>query len=57
VLTLVPSAGGTTINGRDTKRVVIPVTVLGTQDGKWDRNAWKTDAFFGNPLAGFTPPQ
>ena len=45
------------INGRDTKRVVIPVTVLGTQDGKWDRNAWKTDAFFGNPLTGFTPPQ
>lgn len=44
------------INGRDTKRVVIPVTVLGTQDGKWDRNAWKTDAFFGNPLTGFTVP-
>ena len=45
------------VNGRDTKRVVIPVTVLGTQDGKWDRNAWKTDAFFGNPLTGFTVPQ
>ena len=45
------------INGRDTKRVVIPVTVLGTQDGKWDRNAWKTEAFFGNPLNGFSPPQ
>jgi len=43
-------------NGRDTKRVLIPVMVTGTQDGKWDRNAWKTDAFFGNPLTGFTAP-
>lgn len=39
-------------------RQVIPVMVLGNQDGKWDRNAWKTDAFFGNPLKGFAgPPQ
>lgn len=44
-------------NGRNTSRRVIPVTILGTQDGKWDRTAWKTDAFFGNPLKGFTPPQ
>lgn len=33
---------------------VIPVTILGTQDGQIDRNAWKTGAFYGNPLAGFT---
>lgn len=38
-------------------RQVIPVRVLGNQDGNWDRNAWKTDAFFGNPLTGFTVPQ
>lgn len=44
------------INGRDQKRIVIPVTVLGTQDGKWDRNAWRTDAFFGNPLSGLSVP-
>jgi hypothetical protein len=37
--------------------VVVPVTVIGDQDGTWDRAAWKTDAFYGNPLSGFTPPQ
>lgn len=36
-------------------RVIVPVTVLGEQDGQWDRAAWKTDAFYGNPLNGFTP--
>ena len=36
-------------------RVVVPVAVLGEQDGRWDRAAWKTDAFYGNPLNGFTP--
>lgn len=38
-------------------RVIIPVMIIGEQDGKWDRAAWKTDAFYGNPLSGFTPPQ
>jgi hypothetical protein len=38
-------------------RVIVPVMILGEQDGKWDRTAWKTDAFYGNPLTGFTPPQ
>jgi hypothetical protein len=37
--------------------VIVPVTIIGDQDGTWDRAAWKTDAFYGNPLTGFTPPQ
>jgi hypothetical protein len=38
-------------------RVIIPVTILGDQDGAWDKAAWRTDAFYGNPLTGFTAPQ
>lgn len=34
--------------------VVVPVSVLGTADGAWNKLAWKTEAFYGNPLAGFT---
>ena len=37
-----------------TKHVIVPVQIIGDQDGPWDRNAWKTDAFYGNPLTGFT---
>jgi hypothetical protein len=38
--------------------VVVPVAILDDQDGPWDKNAWKTDALYGNPLAGFSwPPQ
>jgi hypothetical protein len=37
-------------------RGITPVAVLGDQDGAWDKTAWKTDAFYGNPLTGFTPP-
>jgi hypothetical protein len=40
--------------GRD--RVIVPVQILGDQDGVWDRTAWKTEAFYGNPLTGFTAP-
>ena len=40
--------------GRD--RVIVPVQVLGDSDGPWDKNAWKTEAFYGNPLTGFTAP-
>ena len=36
------------------KRIIVPVTVLGDSDGPWDKTAWKTDAFYGNPLSGFT---
>lgn len=35
-------------------RYIVPVQIIGDQDGPWDRNAWKTDAFYGNPLTGFT---
>ena len=35
-------------------RVIVPVQIIGDQDGRWDRAAWKTDAFYGNPLKGFT---
>jgi hypothetical protein len=32
-------------------KVIIPVTVMG--DEKWNKTAWKTEAFYGNPLTGF----
>ena len=35
-------------------RVIVPVQIIGDQDGMWDRMAWKTEAFYGNPLTGFT---
>jgi len=34
--------------------VIVPVQVIGDQDGMWNKTAWKTDAFYGNPLTGFT---
>ncbi|MDQ1559055.1 MAG: hypothetical protein QOD32_2115 [Pyrinomonadaceae bacterium] len=38
--------------------IFVPVLVVGDLDGVWDRNAWKTDAFYGHALKGFTwPPQ
>jgi hypothetical protein len=37
----------------DIRRMIVPVKILGDQDGNWDKNAWKTDAFYGNPLVGF----
>jgi hypothetical protein len=43
-------------NNLGTLRVVVPVQILGDQDGQLDRNAFKTDAFFGNPLNGFVAP-
>lgn len=36
---------------------IIPVQILGDQDGKWDKKAWQTEAFYGNPLQGFQGPQ
>ena len=35
--------------------VLIPVKVSGTLD-KWTPAAWKTEAFFGNPVTGFVAP-
>lgn len=44
-------------NALGSRRAIVPVQILGTQDGTaWDRTAWKTEAFYGNPLAGFTAP-
>nr|ART36717.1 D602 [uncultured bacterium] len=37
------------------RRVIVPVMIIGDQDGPWDKSAWRTDAFYGNPLTGFTP--
>ena len=39
------------------RRVIVPVTIIGDQDGPWDKNAWRTDAFYGHPLTGFSPAQ
>jgi hypothetical protein len=36
-------------------RVIVPVTIIGDQDGIWNKTAWQTDGFYGNPLKGFTP--
>jgi hypothetical protein len=36
-------------------KVVVPVKVLGNLE-KWNASAWKTDAFYGNPLSGFAAP-
>jgi hypothetical protein len=43
-------------NGLKTYRVILPVRVMGTTD-KWNPTRWKTEAFYGNPLTGFPPPQ
>jgi hypothetical protein len=43
-------------NHLGTKRVLVPVKVLGTGDGAYNKAAWQTDAFYGNPLTGFTAP-
>ncbi len=36
-------------------KVIIPVTVLPNAE-KWNPTAWKTEAFYGNPMTGFTIP-
>ena len=48
--------GIATSNKLGNDRVIVPVQVMGDSDGQWDKNAWKTDAFYGNPLTGFTGP-
>ena len=37
-------------------KVIIPVNVVGDLPRPWNNQAWKTDAFYGNPLTGFTVP-
>jgi len=48
--------GIATANKVGSNRVIVPVQVLGDSDGTWSKNSWKTDAFYGNPLTGFTAP-
>jgi hypothetical protein len=48
--------GNAQTNGLGSERVVIPVQIVGDQDGAWDKDAWRTKAFFGNSLSGFQSP-
>lgn len=45
--------GIATANKLGSDRIIVPVKVIGDQ-GPWDKLAWKTGAFYGNPLTGFT---
>lgn len=47
--------GIATANKLGSDRVIVLVQIIGDQDGQWNRAAWKTEAFYGNPLTGFTP--
>ena len=47
--------GIATANKLGSDRVIVAVQIIGDQDGQWNRAAWKTEAFYGNPLTGFTP--
>jgi hypothetical protein len=46
--------GIATANKLGSDIVIVPVQIIGDQDGVWNKTAWKTDAFYGNPLTGFT---
>jgi hypothetical protein len=37
--------------------IVVPLKVLGNNGFPCNADAWKTDAFWGNPIKGFAPPQ
>lgn len=55
----IDATGNIVNNGLNTKlgttRILIPVKVLGDQDGTWNKNAWQTEGFFSNPISGFSP--
>lgn len=36
-------------------KMIIPIKVIGALD-KWNAATWKTEAFYGNPLTGFSAP-
>lgn len=42
-------------NKLSTNKVILPVKVTGNVD-KWNAATWKVDAFYGNPLTGFSVP-
>jgi hypothetical protein len=48
--------GITSTNKLGSNRTIVPVQIIGDQDGQWDRVAWKTEAFYGNPLTSFNAP-
>lgn len=48
--------GTATQNGIGGYRMVLPVKVNPVKEGTIDVNAWKTDAFYSNPLTGFNVP-
>jgi hypothetical protein len=52
---IVPPGGGGNYD-LNTYRFVFPVEILGDADGAWNREAWKTEAFYGHPPAGFVAP-
>ena len=46
--------GIATSNQLGSDRVIVPVQIIGDQDGIWNKAAWQSEAFYGNPLKGFT---
>ena len=46
--------GIATSNQLGSDRVIYPVQIIGDQDGVWNKTAWQAEAFYGNPLKGFT---
>jgi hypothetical protein len=44
------------VDGDRLTGVIVPVAILDAQDGPWNKAAWKTDAFYGNPPVGFNMP-
>jgi hypothetical protein len=46
--------GIATSNALGNDRVIVPVQIIGDQDGVWNKTAWQSEAFYGNPLKGFT---
>jgi hypothetical protein len=48
--------GIATANKLGSDRMIVPVQVIGDSVVPWDRNAWKSGAFYGNPLTGFSAP-
>ena len=49
--------GGLGAAAGDEANAIVPAKILGATDGKWDPLAWKTGAFYGNPLTGFDGTQ
>jgi hypothetical protein len=56
-------AGGNLVNNGinlnnklGTTRIVVPVQIIGDQDGPWNKTAYQTEGLYGTPLTGFTMP-